>query len=239
MIPNVFPQFADFHILSRIPVFIFVASTPPILRGRVGILICYDIENQEILQSTLDLRPDVILNPVHISAGKTQPNTDLMSTARAASDLMSRKYERICREHNLCVLRCDMPRPQGAGTSQLIAPSLTDCAPHPSGCTFLTLLPRNATRFLGRPQTVPRTVLEDNTGNRFLMLRFPVHTETQRFSLTEVLSDRLHAAVASPSHCIALYKVCKLYLPQLFLCFFLFDCFFFFVSYLPTRFQRP
>jgi predicted amidohydrolase/WD40 repeat protein len=80
--------------------------------GRIAVLICFDIENADILHETLQAKPDIILNPIYILAPPTlttQPIELRSSTWNIAMESVSRKFEALATEHSLTLVRCDLP----------------------------------------------------------------------------------------------------------------------------------
>ena len=173
--------------------------------GTLGVLICFDIENEEILSPLLAERPWLILNPVHIPAALSLPPSSSSSSnvkgppTREAEarrkrqwaiqmKTISQKFERMSREYGFVLVRCDSP--QGAGTSQVIAPSFTYPIPLPNQAMYSIYINRfrdvtqpsdpdeNLKRTKELPlfaslmkQTdVPRSKKEENCGERYFVM---------------------------------------------------------------------
>eukprot|EP01105_Mastigella_eilhardi_P021398 TRINITY_DN517_c1_g1_i1.p1 TRINITY_DN517_c1_g1~~TRINITY_DN517_c1_g1_i1.p1 ORF type:complete len:959 (-),score=233.08 TRINITY_DN517_c1_g1_i1:75-2735(-) len=140
--------------------------------GRIAVLICFDIENDDVLRATLDLRPFLVLNPVWISL----PDTDAMSrtskrTCAVARDAMRRKFEAFMGEQMVTLVRCDQPHFLGAtGSSQLIGPYCSVLSPNNGECRFSASVDTSLRNFWqGSVPPRPRTAKEDNTGNRYIV----------------------------------------------------------------------
>ena len=116
--------------------------------GLVGVLICYDAEHPQYVQETLDLNPILILNPVHISAGalRTTSERNMRNHAwRTSMESMGRHVDRIVSKRaeqgkSLSWIRCDMPYPIGAGTSQITEPCRTQHVPTYATTNWTTLV---------------------------------------------------------------------------------------------------
>lgn len=146
----------------------------PELRGRVAVLICFDIENADILKEVLDERPVLILNPVHISdASGTSSDPRVVSlTWRNAVASMRRKLEKTAYDNDMDIVRADMPVPHGAGSSQAIGSCRTVLGHSAADSFFLAdVWPRGSPmrNFVGSEPDRPRTATEDNTFNRLLL----------------------------------------------------------------------
>jgi predicted amidohydrolase len=87
--------------------------------GRIAILICFDIENHEILQETLLYNPKIIFNPTYISKSNSSDDYQSWTTSM---NCMSDLFEKKALDNNISILRCDYP---SGGTSQLITPNKT------------------------------------------------------------------------------------------------------------------
>jgi hypothetical protein len=144
----------------------------PQLRGKVAVLICFDIENADVRDEVLSEKPVLLLNPVHIGDASSGGDQVSDQNWRNAVSFMRRKLEKISLDHDIDIIRCDMPKPYGAGSSQAIGPWRTILCPSPSESSFVVELhPRGSKfrRFLGTEPPRPRTAPEDNTMNRLLV----------------------------------------------------------------------
>ena len=75
--------------------------------GRIATMICFDIENTDIFNETIDCKPYLLFNPTWIPAPSTaRTNPDLFLTDwRVAMETMSRKFEALCTQNNLNIIR--------------------------------------------------------------------------------------------------------------------------------------
>jgi hypothetical protein len=93
--------------------------------GRIGLLICFDIENQSIRDAILAARPWLILNPIHIPGsefisevkGQKKKEIEKKRNWMIQCRSMAQKFERMTREFGFVLVRCDLQH--GAGTSQV------------------------------------------------------------------------------------------------------------------------
>jgi predicted amidohydrolase/WD40 repeat protein len=100
------------------------------VHGRIATLICFDVENQAVLEEVLAYQPQIIFNPTFIGAsGLGNDRSVFHARWRVALDSMSRKFERKCVEHGIHLIRCDVPMRSAMGTSQMIGPYRTVYAP--------------------------------------------------------------------------------------------------------------
>ena len=147
--------------------------------GRISIQICFDIENADIWQENIQLRPDIILNPVMIAGTADSSNWHI------AIDEMAHKFEALCREHNCSIFRCDSSFT--LGSSQSLTPTATITTRNSTENIFSVLVPKTrgyeqsiysnfdptAAGFgfedLCIPPPRPRTEKRDNTGSRYLV----------------------------------------------------------------------
>ncbi|EFC42314.1 predicted protein [Naegleria gruberi] len=108
--------------------------------GRIAVLICFDIENQVILDEVLAYKPFLILNPTYIGGVGLHDNTlskksTLMTENEEKSrrfqvkislEALGRNFEKVCKDNNVTILRCDTPVHYGGrGTHQLMTPYST------------------------------------------------------------------------------------------------------------------
>ncbi|KAH3761370.1 actinfragmin kinase [Pelomyxa schiedti] len=154
--------------------------------GKIALLICFDIENEDVLQATLALNPFLILNPVFIPSGMDSDWQSPVARTKwaVARDSMRRKFEALMGEKMITLVRCDMAFFLGGnGSSQSIGPYNTVMAPTIQDChfyTFADIPPHNF--WVGPVPERCRTAKEDNTGNRYLVKLLPVPKETSLIS---------------------------------------------------------
>ncbi|KAL6072598.1 hypothetical protein QOT17_005419 [Balamuthia mandrillaris] len=135
--------------------------------GRIATMICFDIENEDVLFENLQHQPDLLLNPTWIAAPRSVMRSALdplaLSTWQTSQTTMARLFEERCssaspypssfdgedreaderkRRGGMTVVRCDIPFPLGQGTSQVIGPSFTVRAPEMSQTHFSVILPK-------------------------------------------------------------------------------------------------
>jgi hypothetical protein len=120
--------------------------------GKVGVMICYDAENETVVREALEYDPVLMLNPVHISAGNigaidslgggdvtkarnARWRTSLESMARYMDHLVGKK----CGGRVVWV-RCDQPFPIGAGTSQVTSGARTQFVVTPGTTNWSVLV---------------------------------------------------------------------------------------------------
>jgi predicted amidohydrolase len=101
-----------------------------LVRVRLGVAICFDFENKELSDALFAREPTIILNPVHIPRAPVSAApgaADLeVSTWRAASDTVARRWERHMLEKATALVRIDLPqRCSGTGTSIICVPGWT------------------------------------------------------------------------------------------------------------------
>ena len=159
----------------------------------MGVLICYDIENEEIRRRLLRKRPWLIFNPVHIvdkpptyiakEGGKSR-ELKTVRAWRTMQQSMGSNFERAAREFGYVLVRCDLPH---AGTSQVISPYHTVTATSKGHSVFSVFInrthilqPCDPEMHLKRTTELPpfarvtmgtdkeRSRKEDNSGNRYV-----------------------------------------------------------------------
>jgi predicted amidohydrolase len=123
------------------------------VHGRVAIMICFDIENANLLEETLAYKPFMLLNPTFIPAISTVPNA-AHSQWKIAIESMSRKFERLSVESNVHIIRCDTPMWSAMGTSQMIAPYRTVTSPTFTETDFCVYIDK---RYVNEPKNTYRT----------------------------------------------------------------------------------
>jgi hypothetical protein len=129
------------------------------------ILICFDIENRDVLEKTLAQKPIMILNPAFIPLPGVNPNPH--GNWIVGQDTMARKFERtlsvllwlhrscrrahvfllvMCKENGLLLVRCDGPVDEGgSGNSMVIDGCRTIYAPLRSSCALVvSILPETS-----------------------------------------------------------------------------------------------
>jgi predicted amidohydrolase len=163
-----------------------------------AVLICFDVENQDVLQATLKYKPQLIFNPVFIpsvpipggttGSQKTEGSTSeeeedrrVLLQWRNSVDSMRRKFEAICLSEGFSLIRCD--RPSGTGTSQVITPCSTFITSSLKAGYFYSFIDKKRLTsstptstyvtlqplHLGETGERERTAQEDNNGNRYLV----------------------------------------------------------------------
>jgi hypothetical protein len=106
-------------------------------------MICFDIENEDIFRETIAEKPIILFNPTWIPAPKTKTTDLFLSDWRVAMETMSRKFEALCTQHNVTIIRCDIPLSSSVGamgTSQVITPYRTVYAPTFEPTSFSTFI---------------------------------------------------------------------------------------------------
>merc|ERR1711865_303456 len=158
--------------------------------GKVGVMICYDAENQQFLQEALAMKPVLMLNPIHISAGalsNSNSNRERHAQWRTSLESMGRYIDRVVSKENGQVtwIRCDQPYPIGAGTSQITSGCRTQQV-STSGTTNWSVLVEigsksPAPRWICRAPTRDRTLDIDNCGNRYTLknIEIALHEEME------------------------------------------------------------
>ena len=157
--------------------------------GRLAVLICFDLENADMFAELVAARPNLVLNPIWIPAPRSFSSHSIeqrSSTWSVALETVSRRFEALASEHDLVLVRCDMPvsavpaalcvpsAPQpltGAlGSSLVITQHGSFYAPTMDECVLLVEVPRHSPRtpsFPGSAIELMRSERADNTGNRF------------------------------------------------------------------------
>eukprot|EP01114_Cavostelium_apophysatum_P006961 TRINITY_DN1857_c0_g1_i4.p1 TRINITY_DN1857_c0_g1~~TRINITY_DN1857_c0_g1_i4.p1 ORF type:complete len:673 (-),score=128.41 TRINITY_DN1857_c0_g1_i4:49-2067(-) len=106
--------------------------------GRTALMICFDIENDDIFKETLSYGPAFLFNPTFIPAPSTARIPDLLlSDWKIGMETMSRKFETTCTANKMTLVRCDAPFTGNAlGSSQVISPYATYYTPTYLPVTF-------------------------------------------------------------------------------------------------------
>eukprot|EP00434_Breviolum_minutum_P027298 symbB.v1.2.024138.t1/scaffold2263.1/size84088/7 len=138
--------------------------------GRIGILICLDIEDDSLLHRTAQ-RCDIIVNPAHIPhVGHGQRSHALQPVQRRLQ-----WWALACR---VSIVRCDLRPPMGMGTSMVVTPCETFLASAPLNL-FEAAVPLKANRrFDSWHASRQRTEALDNTGAHSINIlqdRHPTH----------------------------------------------------------------
>ena len=138
--------------------------------GRIGILICLDIEDDSLLYQTAQ-RCDIIVNPAHIPhVGHGQRSHALQPVQRRLQ-----WWALACR---VSIVRCDLRPPMGMGTSMVVTPCETFLASAPLNL-FEAAVPLKANRrFDSWHASRQRTEALDNTGAHSINIlqdRHPTH----------------------------------------------------------------
>jgi len=95
--------------------------------GKIGVLICLDIEDETLLEETIACDTKLIFNPIHIPVpGKISSSEKHVSKWRHAVDEIGKKLEYFCKTHACVIFRCDTAFPNGVGSSQIIGPFFTE-----------------------------------------------------------------------------------------------------------------
>jgi len=147
----------------------FVFDVPQL--GKVGLLICLDAEDRGLRDEVLNLGVRCVLNPVHIPAlggSRTQWQHALGS--------MADNFSHVCNARGITWIRCDLPFPDGMGSSQVIGPEYTQRVdsnksqalpalvfPPPSSSAHVPLLMKVPAASRERGE---RTKMEQNCGAR-------------------------------------------------------------------------
>jgi len=122
---------------------------------RIAVLICFDVENKDVLQETLSYKPRIIFNPVFIpyDGNLVKPSSLPLSSSSSSSlaaidnsyqvqqpeptvqakcnswsnaaESMSVNFENLCMKEQFYLVRCDKPYQITMGSSQVIGPDRT------------------------------------------------------------------------------------------------------------------
>ena len=142
--------------------------------GKIGVLICYDSEDDTIVQELLDVDPVLIINPIHISAGRTGGAGGVadqtLAKWRTACDHMSRRMDYLVATSKSCCgwIRADQPYPIGLGSSMAIGRFETQFVPVMTDAIWPLQIPLDPRRTLIAPSPRrSRTDKWDNCGTRY------------------------------------------------------------------------
>jgi len=140
--------------------------------GKIGVLICLDIEDDSLLLETAQ-RSAVIANPTHI------PFTPVGSWP-IALDTVQRRLEWWTSTLGVSVVRCDLPPPGGMGCSMAVTPCETLLPGRAGDCLVSALLPANPRRRLQSwMATRWRAEQLDNAGARIVAQAVPDREEAE------------------------------------------------------------
>jgi len=153
--------------------------------GRVGILICYDIEQSDLLRQTLHYRPRILFNPAHIPApGAARDLSTRAHLWNTAVDMANRLIEHLTVHEHTSIIKVDEPFPVGFSESQSLSPYVSQYVGgvlerEATLCTYLDREVENANRCafdrLRVPVDRPRTDPRDDCGNRVVTRRLFGH----------------------------------------------------------------
>eukprot|EP01080_Neovahlkampfia_damariscottae_P006959 gene6959-11121_t len=155
--------------------------------GIMAILICYDVENPELLNETLLYKPQVIFNPTFIP---NYTKVDYPSWKIKLKSL-SGVFEKVAFDNKITIVRCDLRNlgfNQGcSGTSQVLAPVHTERVSSFSDSTFFTYVDKEASDLVNfnevtrEPEKI-RSLNQDNTGSRISIDNFEFSSELKKIS---------------------------------------------------------
>ena len=98
--------------------------------GRIGVVICFDIENRDVYDAMMAFRPDIVLNPVHIPLRSITPYARHIAQWNVGLTTMAESFEARMSRAGTSLLRCDQPRETASlGSSLAITPVVTQAAP--------------------------------------------------------------------------------------------------------------
>lgn len=142
--------------------------------GRVGVLICYDSEDDQVVQELLDVEPVLVINPIHISAGRTggaSGGTDqTLAKWRVACHSMCRRMDYLVANSKSCCgwVRADQPYPVGLGSSMAVSRFKTEFVPVMTDAIWPVEIPLDTRQMLiAPPPRRARTDKWDNCGTRY------------------------------------------------------------------------
>jgi predicted amidohydrolase len=142
--------------------------------GNVGVLICYDSEDDGIVQELLDIDPVLVVNPIHISAGRTGGagggTEQALAKWRVACDSMSRRMDYLVATSKRCCgwVRTDQPYPIGLGSSMVVGRFETQYVPVMTDAIWPVEIPLDPRQVLvAPPPRRSRTDKWDNCGTRY------------------------------------------------------------------------
>eukprot|EP01121_Diplochlamys_sp_Union-15-3_P022587 TRINITY_DN9675_c0_g1_i1.p1 TRINITY_DN9675_c0_g1~~TRINITY_DN9675_c0_g1_i1.p1 ORF type:complete len:476 (+),score=63.78 TRINITY_DN9675_c0_g1_i1:173-1600(+) len=167
--------------------------------GKVAVMICFDVENEDIFKETMAHKPFLLLNPVNIPAPSVsnEPQS-ILSSWKVALNSMRNKFERLASYYKFTLVRCDRPfstADDSFGSSQCVGPYSTLLAPSYSQTYFYTFVDLTlSNQFYANPPANPRTKLEDNTGNRYTVKLFEVQNYVSK---VKILTDQMFGSVCS------------------------------------------
>lgn len=153
--------------------------------GRIAVLICFDIESENILQETLLYQPKIIVNPTFIGGGGLfDSNLNLTPQdaersryfqIKTSLEAFGRNFEKTCVDSRVTIIRCDTAVMSGGrGTHQLMTPYSTIYPPsfyRNMDFCFYVDLDVNENDFSHETAAPPRDRSDqaDNVGARYVM----------------------------------------------------------------------
>jgi len=101
--------------------------------GKATVLICLDAEDPSLRNEVLDLGSRCVLNPIHIPYPAGADVENQQRTWQSAVDQMADSFTYICNTRGITWVRCDLPYPDGMGSSQIVGSEFTyrTCGMHP------------------------------------------------------------------------------------------------------------
>eukprot|EP01130_Rhizamoeba_saxonica_P000880 TRINITY_DN10770_c0_g1_i1.p1 TRINITY_DN10770_c0_g1~~TRINITY_DN10770_c0_g1_i1.p1 ORF type:complete len:871 (-),score=167.73 TRINITY_DN10770_c0_g1_i1:22-2277(-) len=143
--------------------------------GKIGVAICFDVENKVVVDDLIDQNIFLIINPVYISGAMLlENNLDpiLYETRwKIAVESMAEAYQEQAFRHNFTLVRADhSTNTANLGSSQSIGPYST-IQSDDSKETLLTVYVDldNKNNFYGNIPEYGRSRTEDNYGNRYIV----------------------------------------------------------------------
>lgn len=124
--------------------------------GRIGILICLDIEEDSLLYQTAQ-RCDIVVNPAHI------PHVGHGQRSHAVHPVQ-RRLQWWALACGVSIVRCDLRPPMGMGTSMVVTPCETFLASAPLNLFHAAVSLKRSRRFESWYASRHRTEQLDNTG---------------------------------------------------------------------------
>jgi len=168
--------------------------------GTASTMICFDVENADIRNETLEYNPYLLFNPTLIpdNASMRKYPDIYYGGWRTALDSVSDKFESICSTHGVNIIRCDIAHP-AKGSSQTIGTYKTDTTPTNKIEIFDVYLDgpkiRESNHFpsLTSEPTRHRTAAKDNVGSRYDTRFFTTSSflgtcDAQPLSMTQIIA---------------------------------------------------
>lgn len=136
--------------------------------GKVGLLICYDMENDGFVEETLKEKPQIVFIPTRIVPPRGISNYPEMaeSTWRIGLETMKRRLEYLATVSDCVFVQVDLAYPSGQGSTFVSTPCRTIVTPSMHKEAFcLTVYPGKEDKLRGNMDIVPeRTEVVDNIG---------------------------------------------------------------------------